>query len=176
MNDDNNNSTTAVESDFYYWNGPDPSPDLQPIFLRNVDVTFNSILAVWQLPLSLRILNHSFRIFSPSCEVVSCPYFITQRHIRVVSPPVSCSGGPCFKSRHGSRLSWQSVQASAERVHHDGSLSLIFRIISSSLFTTNLNIRSHVQSNGLSDSTIGKEFLNTARKYYLLKKDFLKLE
>jgi hypothetical protein len=42
--DANNNNTWAVESDFYYWNGPDPSPDLQPIFLKLIDVTFPPVI------------------------------------------------------------------------------------------------------------------------------------
>jgi hypothetical protein len=44
--DDKNNNNWAVESDFYYWNGPDPSPDLQPILSRFLDVIFYSVLVV----------------------------------------------------------------------------------------------------------------------------------
>jgi hypothetical protein len=126
--DDNNNNTWAVESDFYYWNGPDLSPDLQPIFLRFLIVKFPSVLVAESCCFHWGFCTTVYVFFSLSCKV----------RVRSIAAAFSLSCNVNFAwlvlqfrptEVHVSHLvivslSWHSVQANAERVHHNGSLSL----------------------------------------------------
>jgi hypothetical protein len=66
--DDKNNNNGAVESNFYYWNSPDPSPDLQPILSRFMYVIFYSVLVVESCLLHLGFCTTVY-VFFPSCKV-----------------------------------------------------------------------------------------------------------